>query len=260
VILEEIDQRRAVRLDEIGRDRPRHGLRRADGVRLGEQDPVFAAFDQRPVEFRHDRDEVDLVLVDHRRHVGKIGLHGGEVAVLHAVAVQHDAHRHVVRRADRVRRHALALQILDGLDRPVGPHDIGHAEMAVGAVLQAIGDDAQVEMRVDDGERQRRGRKGGDLELARRHALNLWRAAGEAQTLGGIALAEMPEQLGMALLQLVDQRLDVARRRRPADMNGNRLGRGRAPGDSRDASQRRGVSPEFHRRSAICRRCGAWLP
>ena len=76
-------------------------------------------------ERQHARDQIDLLLGQHRLHGRERRLDHGVVAlVLEPVLVQHRPHGDVDGAAVGIGGDDLALEVLDLLDRTVGEHDV----------------------------------------------------------------------------------------------------------------------------------------
>jgi hypothetical protein len=248
MIGEEVDNCRAMRREHIGPHRPEHGLDPSLTVGSGEELPIFVLLGHQIAELRQQVDEIDFALIHHRRHVVEIRLDGGEVLILESVHAEHDSHRRIAERADRVRRDDFALDILDLLNRAVAAHDIGDGAVAGHAILENVGDRPDIEMGVVDGEGERLGPESRDIELVGRHRLDLRRRTLEMDALDLVGLAEIREEIGVTAVQLVYDRLRMGRRRHPADTHLPRIGMGAVPetGDERNHARPKNHAPELH--------------
>jgi hypothetical protein len=100
--------------------------------------------------------------------------------------------------ADAVGGQHLALEVGDGRDAGVLFHHVVGGEVVLAAVLDLVGDDAQVgEPGVLHGKRKARETERGDLQLADRHGGDLRRRGAEIDRLEHVGLALVP---GEALL------------------------------------------------------------
>ena len=222
MILEKIDQGRPVGGDHVAPHCPDDSLCRADRIERREQHPVFTGFELGG-ELRQGADEVDFAGVEHRRHIGEIGLDRREVAVFDAVLAEHPPHGGIAGRPDRVGRDAAAPYVFDRMNRSILEDDKVFAEIAGVAVRDHIRHYPLIEMRIGDRQRERARRIRGDLQIADRVGLNLRARAIETYRLQHIALPEVSEHAGLALAECLDQRRHVPRGDDPPDAYRQRL-------------------------------------
>ena len=238
------DHRRPVLVDEGLPRAPDQELRHAGNIAVDEERLCNRPQLRIEGEGRHHRHEVDLLFRQHRAHGRQRCFQHDIVAlVLEAVLSQHATDRDIDRSARRDGADDLALQVLDLFDRAVGHHHVFLRIMARHAVLQFVGDDAQVaEAGIQDRDRQCREGEACDFKLVVGERRDHQRRADIADRLEHIGLAHVAREF----LLLEEERCPVRHRRDPRDADLDRLLRGRGGGPNQ---QDRG---ECRRQQAQC--------
>ena len=202
--------------------------RLAHGVTLGEEHGGVLAQLRIIVERRRGGDQIHLLFQQHGLHGAEARLHHGVIAlVLQARLVEHGAHGDIDSAARRIGGEHLALEVGDGLDAAVGAHHELVAVIALRAIDEFIGENAQVvHARVLDGEAHGGEAEQAHVDFIHRQRGDHGRRALEAHGLQHIGLAEI---LGDASFGEKGGR-DIRRRDDPGDADLQRLGAGRKGG------------------------------
>jgi hypothetical protein len=207
-----------------------NGLRTVHYDELGHADRVLAG-EQRPRNLRqlriererpHRRNQVGLLLRQHGAHGGKRRFDDRVVAIgLEPVLAQHRPHGDIDGAAGGIDRHHFALEILDLVDWAVGAHVELVRVVAMVAVAEIVGDDADiVHAGVLDCDRQRGIREVADLEFVVGDRRDHRRRAAIAHRLEHVGRAEVAREVF-----LVQQHgRPVGKRRHPGDAQLQGLG------------------------------------
>ena len=141
----------------------------------------------------------NLTLGERRAHVGKGHFDDGHVLLrIELVLLQHRPQPDIDGAAGRVRADDLALQILDGADGAVLQHHVLVGVVARRAVLERVGDDAQIgHAGILDRDGERRIGQQRDVDVVRGECRNHLRRAAEMDRVHRVGLALMPRDAGL---------------------------------------------------------------